>query len=166
MEDNINNFCVLSKGVLKGSFVFEADYYAYVERKQNSPMDNKYNVTTLEEKATNALFEVKLQDGFLSVSIIGLNIENNRCFPTVISSKLVPYNCSISEPGEEDFQVLSMALPDLNPQPRGHSHMRILFRKGMPVSLGFVFSNMSEDFHIYEQILDVDGKLKYYIEND
>ena len=165
MDEKIKNFSAVSKGLLKGNFIFQAEYFSYVVREQNSPADMKYKVSTIEEKKTNAVCEVRLNNGFLCVTIEGLNLENGYV-PKTICSKLLPRYCSVSGTDEHDFRILMMALPDIKPQRPANSGFQICFDKGLPCSIGFSFSDMDDNFHVSEIILDIDGYIKQYIENE
>lgn len=165
MDDKIKNFSAVSKGLLKGNFVFQADYYNYVEREQNTPADMKYTISTFEEQETTAVCEVKMGNGFLSVAIKGLNMKNGY-FPKMICSKLIPHYCNISGNNENDFRILMMALPDIKPNRPIDSSFQICFDKGLPCSIGFSFHDMDENFHVSEIILNIYGCLKHYIENE
>lgn len=165
MDEKIKSFSTVSKGLLKGNFIFQADYYNYVEREQNTPADMKYTISTFEENKTNAVCEVKLDNGFLCVTIKGLELEN-ACFPKTICSKLIPHYCSINGNDEKDFQILMMALPDIKPHRPTNSSFQICFDKGSLCSIGFSFSNMDDNFHVSEIILDIYGYLQQYIENE
>lgn len=162
MEENFSNFKTFSDGLLEGSFIFAADYYSYVERGMNSPADSRYNVSVYEEETTEVEIKVTLTDGVVNVEMPNLQLKNSH-FPKFLSSKLKPHQGGIHGNRGDDFRIGVIPLPDVATGRNSNVRMELLFRKDTLCGINFVFSDMDDNFHVYETILNLDGSLKEYI---
>ena len=161
MEERLSNFKTFSNGLIEGNFIFKADDYTYVERGMNSPADGRYNVSVCEDGETDAEVKVTLLDGTITVEMPNLQIKN-RCFPRFLKSTLEPHEGSISG-HREDFKICAIPLSDIITRKNSYARMELIIQKGAIRGVNFVFSDMDDNFHVYETILNLFGKLKEYI---
>ena len=168
MEEKIKNFETFSNGFVKNDFIFEANSLTYVERSMHNPMDSCYHVSVCEEKETNAEVIVTLSNGYISIEITNLQLDNGY-FPNFICSKLNPLNANVSEnvskkPGE-DFRVWVIGLPDMRTN-RSSAHIDLLFKNRSMCGINIELSNMDDNYQINETILNLYGGLYSYLHNN
>lgn len=161
MEEKFSNFKTFSNGLIEGNFIFKAEDYTYVERGMNSPADGRYNVSVCEDDETDAEVKVTLLDGTITVEMPNLQIKN-RHFPRYLKSTLEPHQGSIFG-NDENFKICTIPLSDIVTRKNSYARMELIIEKGAISGVNFVFSDMDDNFHVYETILNLYGKLKEYI---
>lgn len=162
MEEKSSNFNTLSKGLIQGDFVFKADDYTYVERGMNTPSDGRYNVSVYEENQTDAEVKVTLLDGTITVEMPKLQIKN-RNIPKYLKSTLKPHQGRISGSDGDDFRMCVIPLSNVILGKNSNARMELIIQKGAISGINFVFSDMDDNFRVYETILNLYGNLKEYI---
>lgn len=161
MEERFSNFQTFSNGLIEGNFIFKAEDYTYVERGMNSPADSRYNVSVFEEDQIDAEVKVSLENGTITVEMPNLQIKN-RYFPKYLKSTLKFGQGNIFG-NDEDFKICAIPLSDIITSKNSHARMELIIQKGAIGGVNFVFSDMDDNFQVYETILNLYGEIKEYI---
>ena len=127
----------------------------------NSPTDGRYNVSVCEEDQTDAEVKVTLVNGTITVEMPDLQIKN-RYFPKYLESTLKYGQGSIFG-NDENFKICTIPLSDVITSKNSHARMELIIQKGAIGGVNFVFSDMDDNFQVYETILNLYGEIKEYI---
>lgn len=150
----------MSKGLLKECFIFQVSDYSYVEKRMNTPMDNRYSIPVSYKKDCDATCDISMCDGILEIVINDIHIERGY-YPNFFRSKIYPHHFNMSGEKGDDFRMLIVPFEDMSSNNyRNNIRVEFIFNKDILYSVSFNISEMYDNFHVYETELTLYGKLK------
>ncbi len=148
---------LVSRGLLHENFSFQGEEYTYVERGMDTPADNLYGLSTVEEKETNVVCQLSLVDDIISVTIPYFGCGS---LPNMLYTKIYPEKYNLIGNEEDNFRILVIPFSDMDSfsfNTQINYRMELQFHEKELCCLAFTISTMDANFHVSEVIIHLYG---------